>query len=110
MRYALNLADGGRILSVTYEQYAAPGQPIVDTLPEGNANDYLYVNGEFAYDPMPVPDTALAAETNIPAGKYFMAGGKMYFSTTYIPAGDTIKPGTNCTQTNLTAALNALNA
>ena len=55
MRYALNLADDGRILSVTYEQYAAPGQPIVDTLPEGNINDYLFVNGQYVFDPLPVP-------------------------------------------------------
>ncbi len=55
MRYALNLADDGRILSVTFEQYAAPGQPIVDTLPEGNINDYLFVNGQYVYDPLPVP-------------------------------------------------------
>lgn len=55
MRYALNLADDGRILSVTFEQYAAPGQPIVDTLPEGNINDYLFVNGQYVFDPLPVP-------------------------------------------------------
>lgn len=110
MRYALNLADDGRILSVTYEQYAAPGQPIVDTLPEGNVNDYLYVNGEFVYDPLPVPDTALTAETNILKGKYFMVGEEMYFSTTNIPAGDIITPGTNCERMSMSEALNALNS
>lgn len=55
MKYALNLADDGRILSVTYEQYAAPGQPIVDTLPEGNVNDWKYVGGQYVFDPLPVP-------------------------------------------------------
>lgn len=55
MRYALNLADDGRILSVTYEQYAAPGQPIVYTLPEGNVNDWKYVGGQYVFDPLPVP-------------------------------------------------------
>lgn len=55
MRYALNLADDGRILSVTYEQYAAPGQPIVDTLPEGDVNDWKFVGGQYVYDPLPVP-------------------------------------------------------
>lgn len=55
MRYALNLADNGRILSVTYEQYAAPGQPIVDTLPDGNVGDWKFVGGQYVYDPLPVP-------------------------------------------------------
>ena len=55
MRYALNLADDGRILSVTFEQYAAPGQPIVDALPEGNVNDWKFVGGQYVYDPLPVP-------------------------------------------------------
>ena len=56
MRYALNLADDGRILSVTFEQYAVPGQPIVGTLPEGNISDYLYIGGEYVYDPLPHPE------------------------------------------------------
>lgn len=53
MKYALNLAENGRILSVTYEKYAPYGV-IVDELPEGNVADYRYVNGEFVYDPIPV--------------------------------------------------------
>lgn len=110
MRYALNLADDGRILSVTFEQYAAPGQPIVDTLPEGNINDYLFVNGEYVFDPLPIPDTDLTAEANIQKGKYFMAGGNMFLSTTNIQAGDAIKPGTNCKATSMAEALNALNS
>ena len=44
--YALNLADDGRILSATFEQYAAPGQPIVDKLPEGDISNYLFVDDE----------------------------------------------------------------
>ena len=55
MRYALNLADDGRILSVTYEQFAAPGMPIVDNIPEGNVSDWLFVDGHYVYDPLPVP-------------------------------------------------------
>ena len=35
MRYALNLSAEGRILSATYEKYAAKNMPIVDALPEG---------------------------------------------------------------------------
>lgn len=57
MKYALNLANDGRILSVTYEKYAPDGV-IVDELPEGNVADYRYVNGEFVYDPIPVEPVA----------------------------------------------------
>lgn len=52
----------------------------------------------------------MTANVSIASGKYFMVGNTLYLSTTTIPAGDTIKPGTNCTLTNLAAALNALNA
>lgn len=54
MKYALNLADDGRILSVTFEKYAPLNSVIVEELPEGNVADYLYVNGEFIYNPIPV--------------------------------------------------------
>ena len=54
--YALNLAEDGRILSVTYEQYASKGMPIVETLPEGDVSDYRYVDGEYIYDPLPEPE------------------------------------------------------
>ena len=53
--YALNLADDGRILSVTFEQYAAPGMPIVDNIPDGNVNNWKFVDGQYVYDPLPVP-------------------------------------------------------
>ena len=55
MRYALNISDNNRILSVTYEKYSTEGMPIVETLPDGNISDYLYVNGEYVYDPLPIP-------------------------------------------------------
>ena len=56
MMYALNLDPADkRILSATFEQYAAPGQPIVETLPEGDISDYRYVDGEYVYDPLPKP-------------------------------------------------------
>ena len=55
-------------------------------------------------------DDDMTADTQIASGKYFIIGGTLYLSTTTIPAGDTIIPGTNCVQTNLAEALNALNA
>lgn len=56
MIYALNLADDGRILSATYDQYAPSHQPRVDHLPDGDWYDYRYVDGEYIYDPLPDPE------------------------------------------------------
>ena len=53
MRYALNLAGDGRILSATVERFRLPGQPLTETLPEGNIADWRYVNGAYVYDPLP---------------------------------------------------------
>lgn len=55
MRYALNLNEDGRILSVTFEKYATNSMPLVDALPEGNVSDYLYRNGEYVQSPLPKP-------------------------------------------------------
>ena len=54
-------------------------------------------------------DDDMTADAQIARGKYFIIGGNLYRSTTTIPAGDTITPGTNCILTNLADALNALN-
>ena len=54
-------------------------------------------------------DADMISDTQIASGKYFIIGNNLYLSTTTIPAGDTIIPGTNCTKTNLAEALNALN-
>lgn len=56
MNYALNLSDDGRILSATYPEYAPKDAVTVDELPEGDIFEYLYVNGEFVHDPLPVPE------------------------------------------------------
>lgn len=63
MRYALNLADDGRILSITYEEYATEGMPIVDEMPEGDVSNYLYVDGQYVYDPLPEPEQPEAEPT-----------------------------------------------
>lgn len=55
--FALNLDESdGRVLSATEDQYGAPGQPRVETLPDGDLYDYRYANGEFIYDPLPQPE------------------------------------------------------
>ena len=64
--YALNLdAETHRILSVTYDQFAPKTQPRVESFPE-NPYDYLYVDGKFVYDPIPVDETPVDPEDAIP--------------------------------------------
>lgn len=55
-------------------------------------------------------DDDMIADANIASGQYFIVNNNLYISTAAILAGDPIKPGTNCTLTNLAAALNALNS
>ena len=55
-KYALNLAEDGRVLSATYERFAAPGAVLVETIPEGNLSDYRCQDGAFVYDPLPEPE------------------------------------------------------
>lgn len=54
-------------------------------------------------------DNDMRADAPIASGKYFIIGNTLYKATTTIAAGDTITPGTNCTETNLAEALNAIN-
>lgn len=61
--YALNLAEDGRVLSATEDQYGAEGQPRVETLPEDDIYDYKYIDGEFVYDPLPQPEPPEPVET-----------------------------------------------
>lgn len=55
-KYALNLAEDGRVLSATFEKYAPPDAVLVDELPEGNLSDYRLQDGAFVYDPLPEPE------------------------------------------------------
>lgn len=55
-KYALTLAEDGRILQVTYEQYANDKMVLVDEIPSGNTYEYRYVNGEYIHNPLPVPE------------------------------------------------------
>ena len=65
MIYALNLSGDGRILSACvvlgwHEEGEIPktfnGMPVVESLPEGDITEYLFVNGEYIHDPLPIPD------------------------------------------------------
>ena len=59
MKFVLNLNDENRILSATYEEfidaYPEASRTVVDSLPEGNIVNYMYVDGEYVYDPI-VPE------------------------------------------------------
>jgi hypothetical protein len=52
----------------------------------------------------------MIADAPIASGKYFLVGNRLFLSTASIAAGATLTPGTNCTETNLAAALNAINS
>ena len=55
--FALNIDSAtGRILSATYPEFASEDAVIVDVLPEGDISDYLYLDGEYVYDPLPKPE------------------------------------------------------
>lgn len=59
--FALNLSNENRILSacVVLPNGNYTGMPIVDTLPEGDITDYLYVNGQYVYEPLPKPEVVV---------------------------------------------------
>ena len=93
MKYAINLAEDGRILSATYPQYAPESAIVVDTLPDGDISDYLYVNGELVYDPLPSPPTFPVAPRNIVKGEYVTIHGALYLAIENIPNGESIIVG-----------------
>lgn len=62
-KFALNIAEDGRILSATFERFAPAAAALVDELPEGNISDYRYQDGKFVHDPLPATETE---ETAVP--------------------------------------------
>lgn len=63
MRYVLTIDEDGRIWSSVPEKYAIGGGVVADSLPDGNICDYLYVNGEYVYEPLPEPEHEEAEPT-----------------------------------------------
>lgn len=55
-RYGLVLDEGGRIMEAPVQRYAPADAIIVDELPDGDFHDYLYIDGEYVYDPLPKPE------------------------------------------------------
>lgn len=60
MKYALTLAEDGRVLSATFARYAGPDAVLADELPEGNVSDWRCVDGEYVYDPLPAAEEETA--------------------------------------------------
>lgn len=60
--FALNLDTNKRILSVTEDEYAPESQPRVEELPEGNVYDYKYIDSEYVYDPITLPEIPTAID------------------------------------------------
>ena len=54
--YSLNLDTDNRILSACVCLDGFEYMNIVDVLPEGDISDYKYIDGEYAYDPLPEPE------------------------------------------------------
>ena len=53
MKYALNLSEDGRVLSVTFPEFA-PGNAITVTeLPQGDLTRYRFDGSGFVYAPLP---------------------------------------------------------
>lgn len=64
MKYALNLADDGRVLSACdVSEYTPADSVFVDELPEGDISEYLYVGGQYVHDPLPEPEQPEAEPT-----------------------------------------------
>lgn len=100
--YALNLAADGRILSVTYPQFAPADAVIVKTLPDGDLHEYRYVKKKFIHDPIPAePKAAITAPRNITAGEYVAVSGTLYKATANIPNGEPIITGQNAIETTV---------
>ena len=101
MKYALNLAEDGRILSVTEEEFAAPENVIVDTFPEGDVYEYRYVDGEYIHEPLPAKEFVPTAHRNITAGEYVTINNVLYLATENIPNGEPIIVGQNAIKTTV---------
>ena len=99
--YALNLDTDNRILSACVVLPATPDDmPRAETLPEGEIGDWLYVDGEYIYDPMPAPDNSIYADRNYEAGELITADG-YYEAISNIPRGGKLIEGQNVRTTTI---------
>lgn len=75
----------------------------------GNVSVEAPLDTKSYIDRLTQPDNDMVADDNIPSGKYFSVNNKLYLSTAAIARGAAIIPGTNCNETSIPEALNALN-
>lgn len=108
MLYALNLAEDGRYLSSCDTAiWCPPGTPVVDSLPTGeteaekDTHNWLYVDEQWIYDPLPVESHIPVAPRNITKGEYITVGGVLYKALTNIPSGEPIITGQNAIETTI---------
>lgn len=70
--------------------------------------DY-YADTKMYIDRLTAPtEDDMVANNNITSGAYFVVGNRLFKASSAIAQGELIKPGTNCTETNLAEALNLL--
>ena len=101
--YALNLNENKRILSawVILPNGNYDGMPIVDALPDGDITDYLYIDNQYVYDPLPKPSAFPVAPRNITEGEYITINGVLYKALANIPNGEPIIEGQNVVVTTI---------
>jgi hypothetical protein len=64
--YGLTLDKDNRVLAVgIYHQGFPDDVVVVETLPDGNHMDYLYVDGQYVYDPLPEPEQPEATTDDV---------------------------------------------
>ena len=103
MSYALKLIEEKRIHSawVVLPNGNYDGMPIVDALPDGNIVDYLYIDNQYVYDPLPKPSVFPVAPRNITEGEYITINGVLYKALSNIPSGASIIEGQNVVVTTI---------
>lgn len=104
-KIVLSLDENNRITcpSETLPDGNYEGMPIVDTLPDGDFRDYLYVSGEYVYDPIPKeePSNVPVAPRNVVVDEYITVNGVMYKALSNIPNGEPIITGQNAIETTV---------
>jgi hypothetical protein len=100
--YGIYLDEYNRVLLAVPANVAIPEEAIfVDSIPDGDITDYLYVEGEFVYDPIPADSHMHVAPRNITEGECITVDGVMYKAITNIPNGASIITGQNAVVTTV---------
>lgn len=96
--------DGnGRIISVTTHpvETEKPTLELPDDFDICTTHDYVLVDGELHFDPLPEQPIFPVAPLNITSGEYITVNGVLYKATTNIPNGASIITGQNAVVTTV---------